>query len=174
MRIARLGAWLLLAMHIAFAVLAFGALPEQVPMHIGLGGEPGNFARRSAWSWSLLPALALLLQLLLSALVPLIRRRPQLFNFPEKARFLALPEADRAPVIAEMVRVLDVCALGVQALLVLVLGQLFEAAQGERSVFGALAVPLFAVLLTPTLLVLVARVSGAVERAEAGARGQGR
>ncbi len=166
MRPLRFVSWGVLLATIAFAVGVYGDLPSRIPMHLGLRGEPGNFQPRSVWSWFLLPAIALLVQIMLTVIAEMIPRRPHLFNFPEKKRFLALPKERQAPVVREMVLMLDATAIGVQGLMLLVTLQLWEAANGIRSTFGFLAVPVSALLLTPAILLLTRRVSAAVEREE--------
>lgn len=166
MRLMRLGAWLVLSFHIVCAVLAYGALPPEIPTHIAFDGTPGSFAPRSLGSWFLLPAIAVAMQLLLEAIARALPGRPQLFNFPEKARFLALPPAHRTPVITEMVGVLDLAAFGVQAILLLVLGMLWDAAIGASSTSGSLLLLIGGVALTPALMLRIRRVSLTVAREE--------
>ncbi len=166
MRPLRFVSWGVLLATIAFSVAVYDDLPVRIPMHLGFGGQPGNFQPRELWSWFLLPASALLVQVLLTAIAAMLPTRPHLFNFPEKDRFLALPKERQAPVIREMVVMMDATAIGIQALMLLVVLQLWEAANGIRSTFGFLAVPISALLLTPVILLLVARVSAAVKREE--------
>ncbi len=168
LRIPRLGARIVLSLHLVLAVLAWDALPEQVPTHITLDGTPGDFAPRSLESWFLLPLLALALQVLLEALTGLIRSRPSLFNFPAKARFLKLPAPRREPVIAEMIRFMDVTTLGAQTILLLALTLVWDAARGAETAAGTAAILMVAFLMTPVLLILIARVTAAVDRAERG------
>jgi hypothetical protein len=166
MRLMRYGAWFVLAVHIVCAVVGYGALPEEIPRHIAFDGTPGNYAPRSLGAWFLLPAIAVAMQLLLEAIARVLPGRPQLFNFPEKARFLDLPAAHRAPVITEMVGVLDLAAFGVQAILLLVLGMLWDAATGASSTAGSVMLLNAGVALTPALLLRIRRVSLAVAREE--------
>lgn len=166
MRVSRLGAWVLFVLQFISAVLAYEALPAQVPLHIGFDGTPGNFVPRSPWAWFGLTFIALAVLILLEVLARVIRRRPHLFNFPEKARFLALPESFREPVIEEMVGVLDAASFVTQGVFLLVLLQLWLAAIGERSTIGIVALPVFTIVLVPALLLRMARVSAAVAAAE--------
>ncbi|MHB1297192.1 MAG: hypothetical protein ACYC0B_01585 [Gemmatimonadaceae bacterium] len=100
--------------------------------------------------------------LVLSALLP---SRPHLFNFPEKDRFLRLPSAYQQPVIAEMRVMLEAASLStVLTTFVIQLG-IWRQSTGEKQ--GLLAVlPHFAFLLGPAILVLLLRVTSALEREE--------
>lgn len=75
------------------------------------------------------------------------------------------------PVIAEMVRVMDAPALGVQAMLGLVLGLMWDAARGAGTEVGIVVVAVAAMLSSPVLSSLVLRVTAAVDRAERPGRG---
>jgi uncharacterized membrane protein len=151
---------------VTFAVTAYGDLPSRVPMRLGVDGIPGNFQERSLWSWFLFPAIAVALQVLFSVLTRIIPRRPELFTFPEKDRFRALPRENQAPVVREMILMLDATAIGVQGLMLLVLVQLWDAARGAAPGAGIIMIPVAALLLAPVILLLVGRVSAAVEREE--------
>src|SRR5688572_30642422 len=94
-----LNAVLLLALF-AGSAWAYPRLPERIPVHFGLTGEPDAWAVRSAGSWFMLPAIAAVLVLVMHALSVYGSAHPETWNLPDKRRFLALSPADQAPIIA--------------------------------------------------------------------------
>jgi len=95
----------------------------------------------------------------------LLRSRPHLFNFPEKDRFLRLPSEYQQPVIAEMRVMLEAASLStVLTTFVIQLG-IWRRSTGESQGLIA-ALPHFAFLLGPAILVLLLRVTSALEREE--------
>ena len=159
-------AWGLLLATIALAIVAYAQLPDRIPMHLGIDGRPGSFREKGLFSWFLLPGMALLLQLLLEGVTIALPSKPHLFNFPDKARFLALPAEYRAPVIREMQAMLDATAVGMQALMLSVIYTLWRAAMGARGGPGSAIITVGAVILSPLLLLWLLRVTAAVDREE--------
>jgi hypothetical protein len=98
-----LNAVLLLALF-AGSAWAYPRLPERIPMHFGLSGQPDRWETRSLVSWFLLPAVAAGLALALHGMSVYGGRHPELWNVPDKRRFLALDPAAQAPVIARQQR----------------------------------------------------------------------
>lgn len=176
MRLTRLVSWGLLVALGAHAVATYGALPDLVPTHLDLSGRPDRFTEKSVVSWFLLPVGGLALLVLFEIMAALMPSRPGMLNIPDKERFLALPRRWQAPVITEAVRLLDVSAAGVIGILGLVQWQLARVALGgaggTRS--GTSVLPFLApMFLTVGLLLLVSRVTTAVESAEKAWRAAG-
>ncbi|MDQ8161260.1 MAG: hypothetical protein P3C10_01615 [Gemmatimonadota bacterium] len=96
----------------------------------------------------------------------LLPRNPSLFNFPDKARFLALPAEYQPPVVAVMRTTLDVTASGVAITMGLVQVLLWRAAFGTVPRGAQVVLLLLTLLLGPGILLSVTRVSAAVEAAE--------
>lgn len=92
-------------------------------------------------------------------------RKPHLFNFPEKERFLALPAEYRAPVVAEMRLLMEVVTLTTVAMLLMIQWLMWYKSTG-RSLGSLELLPHLAFLLTPLTLVFLLRVTAATERAE--------
>lgn len=153
----------LVLVSIVFAAATYGALPEAIPMHIGLDGTPSNISERSLLGWFALPLINVASVGLLMWLGAMLPSHPGWFNFPEKERFLALPREYQAPVIEEMRLTLDVTLLGMLATLLIVQVLLWRTAMGHQPGLLALA-PFLGVLLTPVLLIFVSRVTVATER----------
>ena len=89
---------LLLAIYAATAALVWPSLPDRIPIHFDLAGDAMTWARPSLPFWFGLPALALAMDLFVRGLGSLALRVPELWNIPEKKRFLALSAQARAPV----------------------------------------------------------------------------
>jgi hypothetical protein len=81
----------------------------------------------------LLPAIAVLSLLIMEASVRVSMRYPKLWNVPEKARFLAMSEAQREPVYHELRVVMDTIATGVILLVAGVHFTLFTVATRHSS-----------------------------------------
>lgn len=165
MRIFRFVALGLVVASFAFAAATYGALPERVPMRLGFDGEVTRTSARSPLAWFGLPIVALLTFALLQWVSSLLPRRPELFNFPDKERFLRMPREYHAPVVHEMRGVLDVTAALTLLVVLLVQLLLWRVAQGRAP--GALAVgPWLGIAILPMFLVFLARVTNAVDRQE--------
>jgi hypothetical protein len=94
---------LLLALYFAVAAMLWSTLPERVPIHFDFAGHP-TWARTSVLSWFGPPLLAAAMTLFLYGLGQASTRTPELWNIPEKKRFLALSPAARAPIVAYLRR----------------------------------------------------------------------
>lgn len=90
---------LLLALHFAVAALVWPTLPERVPIHFNLAGRPTAWVHTSVWSWFGLPLLAAATTLFVYGMSRLSARAPELWNVPNKQRFLSLSPAARAPIV---------------------------------------------------------------------------
>ena len=93
---------LLLATLFGASLLAWPDLPARIPGHFSAGGEVTRWEVPSLGRWLLVPLLALGVTAMNYILAALLPRWPGMFNHPDKAAFLALPLARRAPVIARM------------------------------------------------------------------------
>lgn len=159
------GAVTLLAL-IGFSAVSYGDLPARIPGHFDFSGAPTRFDETSVWSWFMPPAIAAGLWGLLAFVGSRLPSNPELFNFPQKERFLALPPAHRGPVIEEMQAFLELTSVLVTALFLVIQLMVWRVAmQGSA---GALAqVPLVGVvLLVLAMLLWLPRLKRAVEVAE--------
>ena len=98
-----LNAILVLALF-AGAAWAYPRLPERIPMHFDLSGQPDAWAGRSIASWFMLPAITAALALMMHAVSAFGASNPHLWNLPDKRLFLRLPRPEQAPIIARMQR----------------------------------------------------------------------
>ncbi len=165
MMVLRLLPWALCLALVFFSVATYSSLPAAIPQHLNTAGEVTRTAATTWVSWMLLPLVAVAIQGLMTGLTLLLPKRPDLFNFPEKERFLKLPLEYRGDVIPRMQQTMD--ALGALTVLVLfgVQVMLWRVALGHSpsNVFPILI--LCTVVFLPAALVLTARVSSATEEA---------
>ncbi|HMS04033.1 MAG TPA: DUF1648 domain-containing protein [Gemmatimonadaceae bacterium] len=174
MRPLRLAGLVVLLAIVVFSALVYGELPARIPQHFDAGGTPTREVATSAVSWFALPAISVAVWALLAWLGSLIPTHPELFNFPQKARFLALPAAQRAPVIVAMQWFLEATALVVIVVLGLVQLLVWRVATtGEAGVLATLPAAGILVVfgLTAVALVRLARAVGDAERRARDARG---
>ena len=93
---------LLLAALVAGSIAVYPTLPERIPRHFGISGQPDAWMQRSLLGWLLLPLLAVGIAGLQAAIVRASLRNPALWNVPDKPRFLALTPAERAPIVERL------------------------------------------------------------------------
>jgi uncharacterized membrane protein len=165
-RVLRLLPWAMVLATFLFALGTWNALPPEIPMGIDAQGNAERLTKKLIWSWFGLPMLALGTVALLAGLRALMPRRPELFNHPEKERFLKLPPAYRGKVFEELGSILDVTACFIGVTVIEVQFVLFRAAMGQP-VSAALPILLVStILVAPAVLLMVTRVNAAVESAE--------
>lgn len=166
MPVARTVSWTLVLLLFAFALGTFGGLPEQIPTGIDASGNARGLREKSLLVWLLVPLMALLIQGMLEWIRASLPRRPHWFNFPDKDRFLRLPERFRPPVLDAMRATLDITA-GVGHLpLLLVQYLLWQTAIGHPSGSGVVFVLVAGVFIGPVILITVGRVTAATDEAE--------
>lgn len=166
MPVLRMLPWALWGALALFSVGTYTTLPEMIPQHFDAAGNVTATMPRSPWSWAMLPIIALVAHLFVAGTSALLPRKPHLFNFSDKERFLRIPEAYRGPVIQRMREMLDVTA----AFMMLVFGavqvMVWRSALGHPSDGMSLGLIVVTVMTTPALLFLVSRVNTAVDEAE--------
>ena len=109
----------------------FPKLPDRYPIHFDVRGQPDGWSE-GAFGWFLLPVIATVTVILLILVGKLARRAPQLWNIPEKQRFLALSAAERRPIVEVLEGILDLA--GLYALVVIVMCQwaIYQSALSAR------------------------------------------
>lgn len=165
-RVLRLTGLALLAVLALFSIVAYGDLPASIPQHFDASGAPTRFEDTSPWSWFMPPVIAAGTWALMAFVSARLPSNPELFNFPQKARFLALPPSHRGPVIDEMRAFLEMTSVLVVAVFLVIQLMVWRVAtQGSA---GALArAPLAAtVLLVSLMLLWLPRLGRAVAAAE--------
>ena len=110
-------------------------LPERFPIHFGFNGEPDRWASGKA-EWFLLPAIGTATVLLMILVGQLAHRTPQLWNIPEKKRFLALTPEQRAPIMAELSSIMDVAGLYTIAVFIVCQWAIYTSAMSGQGSLG--------------------------------------
>lgn len=118
---------------------AYPRLPERIPVHFGISGQPDAWAGRSVASWFLLPAVTAALALMMHAVSTSGASSPHLWNLPDKRLFLRLPRAEQAPVIARMQRVIAMISIVLTALLSAIHAGIYHASTGGSETLPAWA-----------------------------------
>jgi uncharacterized membrane protein len=128
LRLAALG---LLAVLYAGSAAAYPSLPERIPIHFDLAGNPDGWARTSLLSWFLLPLIATAVAALVLVAGRVSEYRPELWNVPEKPRFLALPAEARAPIVARLRAFMALMAVMTTAVMGVIQVEVFLTATGR-------------------------------------------
>lgn len=166
MPLLRLTPWAIHCVHWAIALWLYPTLPSRIPTHLDFGGVVTATSATSWGSWFGLPLVAVATSALLAGLSAALPRHPDWYNFPDKERFLRLPRAAQAPVVALMRRTLDLTATAVALFMLLVHAMLWRAASGPVPAAAHVVVLLLGILLAPVILWSTSRVSAAVDAAE--------
>lgn len=130
LRLAALG---LLAALYAGSAAAYPRLPERIPIHFDLAGNPDGWASTSLLSWFLLPLIATAMAGFLFVIGRVSEYRPELWNIPEKPRFLALPAEARGPIAARLRAFMALMAVVITALLSTIQVEVFLTATGRAA-----------------------------------------
>jgi len=110
--------WSLLAAYAAVCVVVWPRLPARIPLHFALNGTVDRWVERNFFVWLGLPLLLGVIFLLIDLSAKAATQRAEYWNVPEKKRFLALTDEQRAPIFAELRRMLDVVCLFLLAVFV--------------------------------------------------------
>lgn len=147
------------------SLFAWPHLPARIPIHFGIQGRADRWVETSLLAWFGLPLLALAVVLTNAALARWLPRRPDLFNHPDKQRFLALPAAYRAPVIRRMQNFLHGVSVQVVLLFGLIQVAVYRTARGaESSTFMVVVLVLGTAVLPMLVLWNIARVQTEITR----------
>ena len=166
--------WLFVCIHVLFAAGVYPTLPPRVPTHLDFNGVVTATSATSWWSWFALTMVSAVTTGLIVGIAAYLPRNPSLFNFPDKARFLALPAEYQPPVVAVMRTTLDLTASGVAITMGVVQVLLWRAAFGTVPRSAQVVVLLLTLLLGPGILLSVTRLRAAVDAAERRVRDAGK
>jgi uncharacterized membrane protein len=155
-----------LTLMFAFAFATWGGLPPEIPTHFGFDGSVNDVTTTSVQVWFGLPFLTLGVHLMMLTLTGSLPRRPELFNFPDKARFLRLPAAYQGPVITIMQWMLDLTSLLVVLLMATGQVTIWLGATGGDASVGTTALLVLTVAFVPLIAIPLRRLTRAVDAAE--------
>lgn len=147
---------LLLGALFAGSMMVYPDIPQRFPIHFGASGQPDGWATRSPLSWLMVPLIAAGSVLLLEAASRISVRNPQLWNVPQKSRFLALTPNERAPIIHRLQRFMALVGVMTTGLMAVVQASIYHAATGRA--------PGLPAYFLPALVVYMAIVLGAALR----------
>lgn len=166
LRLLRILPWAIVAVHLLFAIAIYPSLGPTVPTHLDFAGQVTR-TRPTSWvEWFGLPMVSVATLVLLQGIGALLPKHPQLFNFPEKERFLKIPRAYHGPVLALMRATLDLTGVIVAMIFVLVHVMLWLAGDGEAPAAMHVVILLLSVGTLPMILVVMSKIDTAVEEAE--------
>ena len=131
---------------------AWPHLPARIPIHFGIHGRADHWVETTPLAWFALPLLALAMVLVNAWLARLLPRRPDLFNHPDKQRFLALPTPYRAPVIHRMQAFLHWVSVQLVLLFGLIQVAVYRTAHGAESGTFMVVVLVLGIAVLPMLL----------------------
>jgi uncharacterized membrane protein len=163
---------LLLGAFFAGSAMVYPTLPERIPMHFGLSGRPDRWEARSFLSWFALPLIAAAVAGFLELASRYSVRHPQLWNVPDKRRFLELDPEARAPIIAHLQDFMAMVGMMSTALMMLVQFSIYRFATGHGSglpVYLFAGTGLFLLVLLSAALRMNARVGTMIRDAHHGA-----
>lgn len=96
----------------AFALFTRDQYPDRYPAHYNFAGEVTRYASSDSSEWLAMPFVALGLFVIMAGVVWLIWKvPPSLMNVPEKDKFVALSDEQRAPILVAIARVIWVYTL---------------------------------------------------------------
>jgi len=166
MSVMRILSWAFWVLLVVFSVATFPELPAELPRHLNTAGEVTRSDPKTWWSWMLLPCIALVTQGFLTGLELLLPKRPDLFNFPEKDRLLALPAEYQRDAVREMQLLLQVVGCIVMIVFALVQVMMWRAAHGARITNALPVLIILSIAVLPLTLWLTSRVSTATLEGE--------
>ena len=148
---------LLVGMLISYSVVVYGSLPDRIPAHFDISGEPDRWVETTWGSWLLLPAIAAGVTIFFYLIGLLVRRlgarHPRWINVPAKKAFLKLEPSQREQVMREVAALLHWFVVPLNALMLYSQWVTARIALGELSRLpGAV---LFAVLVGVPIIVVV-------------------
>jgi len=155
--------WVVLIGLVAFSAATYAGLPPEIATKISARGVITHTTEKSLFNWFLLVGIAVLTQAFMTWLTVILPKQPELFNFSEKERLLALPREYQGPVVERMQVAMDIIGFITMLLLFYVQFMLWRTALGNHHTLGFAAIVGFTAIFTPAILLLVGRVSAEVE-----------
>jgi uncharacterized membrane protein len=139
---------------VVVAIWVWPRLPDQIPTHFGLDGQPDAWSEKSLLSWFLLPAVAILLVAMMGVLRWVLPKKPRWVNLPDKTRLTDLPEVARGPVLEMLSGFLAVVQTEMLIIFALIQYGTYRGAMGQESQGVMILVLILAIMASPALLVV--------------------
>lgn len=138
------------------------SLPDQVPVHFDLAGNPDRFASKSSWEmW-----FGSIIGTFLGILVIVLMRFPGAYNVPRKAEIAALPTTQRERIHDLMREMLLAIFTVVQMLMLAMLATTFAIASSTPMKMPWVLIVAFLAVPMAVVIVYLVRISRAVDDAK--------
>lgn len=146
---------IVLALFITLSLTAYRHLPARMPRHFNARGVVDSWTVTNAWSWFLLPGVAVALYVTFLLVGRLMLRRPEMVNLPDKSHFLQLPRAEQQPILSEIFRFMQLFNLVMLLMLASIQYATYTAAQGRPATQLMGIVLVVTVVLIPILTIVL-------------------
>jgi uncharacterized membrane protein len=166
--------WVVLIGLVVFSAATYADLPAEIPTKISARGIVTHTAPKGLFEWFLLVGIAALTQAFMTGLTVMLPKKPELFNFSEKEKFLRLPKEYQRPVIVHMQFAMDIIGALTMMTLGFVQWMIWRTALGHPPGLSLAWLMGLTVLIAPVAFLLVGRVSAEVDIQERRAREAGR
>ena len=141
---------------------AMSSLPDQVPVHFDLAGNPDRFASKTSWEmW-----FGSIIGTFLGALVIVLMRFPGAYNVPRKAEIAALPTTQRERIHDLMREMLLAIFTIVQVLVLALVATIFALASATTMKMPWVLIVAFMAAPLAVGIIYLVRISSAVDVAK--------
>jgi uncharacterized membrane protein len=146
--------WSLMVVYVTWCAYVWRSLPARFPIHFNALGLVDRWSEKSVAMWGMLPVVLLGVLLLLELLTAWTVRHPRLWNVPEKPRFLAMSDSQRAPIYNELRNLMDTICVGLVLLFAAIHYTMYSVAKQQYTrmpfimIFAGLAFALGALVYT--------------------------
>lgn len=163
--------WILGLAMVAFAIWAWPRLPEQIPTHFGLNGNPDAWAAKTLRAWFVVPAMGIALTALVGSIRAILPSRPQWVNLPDQRCLSELPKACQEQVLEMLGGFLALVQTELLVIFALIEWASFRSALGFDTQAIMVLVLILAVMTSPFLIIVFfLRFQGAMNRGMEAAR----
>jgi uncharacterized membrane protein len=138
------------------------SLPDQVPVHFDLAGNPDRFASKTSWEMWLGSSIGTVLGMIVIVLM----RFPGAYNVPRKAEIAALPATQRERMHDIMREMLLAIFTVVQILMLAMIATIFAIASSTPMKMPWVLIVAFLAVPMVVVIVYLVRISRAVDDAK--------
>lgn len=122
---------------------AYPILPEEVPVHFGLTGEPDRFVKRGDAELLILfflPFFITAMTYVLFGVIHFLQRAPHWINLPNKEAFLAMSREEQRPIFDRLKEMMLLIAIGTNTVLWMAVSETLKVATGLEDRISVLGV----------------------------------